>query len=222
LKPFGVIQAGYFYKALTDPIVSAYLPYAGTDSAGDGYPDVAQQNINASSASVSGFEISWQQRLIGLPGLLRGIGMQANYAYTISHTHGIPNRTDAPPLIGQARTAYNIEPAYELGRYSAHLGISYNGPNDNAYQYFNNAPDPALNTPGPPNGPFGDNYFYAHLQVDAQAGVRLYRGLKLQVEGLNLNNEVFGFYNGSPWYMTQREYYKPTYSASLRWSSTEK
>jgi hypothetical protein len=46
-----------------------------------------------------------------------------------------------------------------------------------------------------------------------------YRGLRLQVEGLDLNNEVFGFCNGNPQYMTQREYYKPTYSASLRWDS---
>jgi hypothetical protein len=28
---------------------------------------------------------------------------------------------------------------------------------------------------------------------------------------------VFGFYNGSPWYITQREYYHPTYSFGLRW-----
>ena len=49
--------------------------------------------------------------------------------------------------------------------------------------------------------------------------MRLYRGLKLQLDGLNLNNEVFGFYNGSPQYMTQREYYKPTYSATLTWTS---
>ncbi|MGO9491216.1 MAG: hypothetical protein ACLPZY_02935, partial [Terracidiphilus sp.] len=69
------------------------------------------------------------------------------------------------------------------------------------------------------NGPCGDNYFYPHFQVDAQLGARLYKGLRLEVEGLDLNNEVFGFYNGSPQYMTQREYYKPTYSASLRWDS---
>jgi hypothetical protein len=55
--------------------------------------------------------------------------------------------------------------------------------------------------------------------VDAQVGARLYRGLSIHFDGLNLNNEVFGFYNGSPQYMTQREYYKPTYSASLRWTS---
>ena len=128
-------------------------------------------------------------------------------------------RTDDPPLIGQARHAFNIEPSYELGRYSVHTGISYNGANDNAYQYFNNQADPNNNTAGPPNGPLGDNYFFPHLQVDAQAGARLYRGLSLVFDGLNLNNEVFGFYNGSPQYMTQREYYKPTYSASLRWTS---
>jgi hypothetical protein len=37
------------------------------------------------------------------------------------------------------------------------------------------------------------------------------------VQGLNLTDEVFGFYNGSPWYIIQREYYRPTYSFGLRW-----
>jgi len=38
------------------------------------------------------------------------------------------------------------------------------------------------------------------------------------VAGLNLNNAVFGFYQGSPQYMIQREYYSPTYEIGLRWS----
>jgi TonB-dependent receptor len=215
LRPFGVIQAGYFYKQLIDPIVSVFTPYTTVNP--DGYNDLAQQNVNAANASVYGLEFSWQQRLSSLPGPLRGLTMMANYAYTGSHTHGILGRTDDPPLIGQARHAFNIEPSYELGRVEVHTGISYNGANDNAYQYFNNQADPSNNTAGPPNGPLGDNYFYPHLQVDAQAAFRLYRGLQLVFNGLNLNNEVFGFYNGSPQYMTQREYYKPTYSASLRW-----
>jgi TonB-dependent receptor len=217
LRPFGVIQAGYFYKELIDPIVSVFVPYATINP--DGSPDLAAQNVNAGSASVSGLEFSWQQRLTSLPGALREFGMMANYAYTTSHTHNIVGRTDDPPLIGQAKHAFNIEPAYELGRYEAHTGISYNGSNDNAYQYFNNQADPSNDTPGLPNGPLGDNYFYPHLQVDAQVGARLYRSLWLKFDGLNLSNEVFGFYNGSPQYMTQREYYKPTYSASLRWES---
>jgi len=40
--------------------------------------------------------------------------------------------------------------------------------------------------------------------------------------GLNLNNEVFGFYNGSPQYVVQREFYKPTFAAGVRWSGASR
>jgi len=64
----------------------------------------------------------------------------------------------------------------------------------------------------------GDTYFHTHFQVDAQGGVRLARGLTFVMCGLNLNNEVFGFYEGSPQYMIQREYDQPTIAAGFRWS----
>jgi TonB-dependent receptor len=233
LKPLGLIQAGIFYKQLTNPIVTANIPCTGTCLAAvPGTPpgSLAQEDANGSSAHVWGLEFGLQQKFTNLPGGLRGLGLLANYSYNDSGINGLPNRTDSPALLGAAKHAFNIEPAYELGRYAVHTGMSYNGSNIAAYQYYatssgiavcNNGPNPnpgPLN--GPINGPCGDNYFYPHFQVDAQASVRLYRGLELQVEGLNLNNEVFGFYNGSPKYMTQREYYKPTYIASLRWTST--
>jgi hypothetical protein len=55
------------------------------------------------------------------------------------------------------------------------------------------------------------------VQVDAQASVRLRHGFSLLVSGLNLNNEVFGFYQGSSQSMIQREFYRPTFSAGIRW-----
>ena len=57
-----------------------------------------------------------------------------------------------------------------------------------------------------------------YTQVDAQGAFRVYRGLQLIVSGLNLSNEVFGFYNGSGIYPIQREFYKPTYSFGLRYT----
>lgn len=45
-------------------------------------------------------------------------------------------------------------------------------------------------------------------------------GLSFIMYGLNINNEVFGFYNGRPQSMTQREYYWPTIAVGLRWSPT--
>jgi TonB-dependent receptor len=223
LHSFGLVEAGYFYKQLSNPIFADYTvipstsPYYGIS----GNPiDIQQQNVNGTNAHVSGLELSWQQRFASLPSAFSGLGMNANYAYTASDTEGVPGRTDTPALVGTAKNTFNLEPSYEYHRYSGHMGLSYNGPNVYAYQYINSLPsDSGLNSPGPLNGPWGDNYFYSHMQIDAQAGIRLYGDLRLEVEGLNLNNEVFGFYNGSPQYMTQREFYKPTYSASLRWSS---
>jgi hypothetical protein len=37
--------------------------------------------------------------------------------------------------------------------------------------------------------------------------------------GLNLSNEVFGFYQGSTQYPIQREFYHPTFSFGVRWTS---
>jgi hypothetical protein len=49
-------------------------------------------------------------------------------------------------------------------------------------------------------GPTGDNYFYPHTQFDVQGSYRIYKGIQIVASGLNLSNEVFGFYNGSTIY----------------------
>jgi TonB-dependent receptor len=234
LKPFGLIQTGFFYKQLTNPIVTANVPCTGNCLAAvPGTPpgSLAEEDANGSNAYVWGLEFGLQQKFTNLPGGFRGLGLMANYSYNESGINGLPNRTDSPSLMGTAKHAFNIEPEYDLGRYSVHMGMAYNGSNIYAYQYYSTAsgiaecgnpnPNPTDAAPlnGPINGPCGDNYFFPHFQVDAQMSARVYRGLQLQVQGLNLTNEVFGFYNGTPQYMTQREYYKPTYEVSLRWTS---
>ena len=56
--------------------------------------------------------------------------------------------------------------------------------------------------------------------LDAQGSFRIAKGFSAIVSGLNLTNEVFGFYQGSPIYPIQREYYHPTISAGIRWTPT--
>jgi len=51
-----------------------------------------------------------------------------------------------------------------------------------------------------------------------QGSVGLEKGFTFVAYILNVNNEVFGFYNGSSQYLIQREFYKPTYALGLRWS----
>jgi hypothetical protein len=91
--------------------------------------------------------------------------------------------------------------------------MSYNAAMIYQYQYTT-ASDPSnLGL----KGPAGDIYLYPHFQLDAQASFRVRDGLTFLVQGENLTNEVFGFYNGSPQYLDQREFYKPTFSFGFRW-----
>jgi hypothetical protein len=106
--------------------------------------------------------------------------------------------------------AFNFSPTYDRGRVSLRLGVSYNQASIYAYQFSDG-------TPGGINGPLSDVWFYTHVQVDAQGSVRLNHGLTFVAQALDLNNEVFGFYQGSPQFMIQREYYQPTVSLGIRW-----
>ena len=59
-------------------------------------------------------------------------------------------------------------------------------------------------------------YLYAHTQVDAQASYALARRMQLVASVLNLNSEVFGFYQGGTAYPIQREFYNRTFSFGVR------
>jgi hypothetical protein len=67
-------------------------------------------------------------------------------------------------------------------------------------------------------GPGGDIYLYPHLQFDMQGTVHVASTVSIVAYGLNLTNEVFGFYNGSPEYVLQREFYKPTFAVGVQWN----
>jgi TonB-dependent receptor len=237
LNPLGLIQAGYFYKQLSDPIVTEqYHSTATFPHVPPGTNVLVTQPINAGSAHVQGVEFSYQQRMSYLPGVLGGAGLSANYSYTSSQAHGVdPLRTDSPALLRQAPNSWNISPTFDTKHFSMRVGMTFDDKMIYQYQYRDLSyvtdanGNPVLDsngnqetTPSPQvggtAGPAGDNYLYAHFQFDTQASYNLPGGFQVYAYGLNLNNEVFGFYNGSPQYVVQREYYHPTYAGGIRWN----
>ena len=210
LNPVGILQAGFFFKQLSNTLIStSYLASTGLYQG-----DQVTQWINASNAQLYGFEIAYQQRLSFLPGPLKGLGMLANYSWSGSQIKAIPGRTDSPRLQRQAPNTWNFSPTYDRGRLSVRVGLSYNGPSIYQYKYQTSADVSGLG----PTGPTGDVYTLPHLQLDVQASIRLAHGFTAVVYGLNVTDEVFGYYTGSPIFVNQREFYKPTYSAGLRYT----
>ncbi len=202
-KTVGMVQGGFFYKALTDPIYSVIVN-SGT----------LGTLTNGPSAHIAGFEAAWQQRLSFLPGALSGMGVRANYSHTSSQAT-FPTgqgRTDHPTLLRTAPNNWNFDVTYDRKGFSARMGLTHN--DGYIWSYGGgNAKDPS-----------GDTYLYPHTQVDAQVSYWIPRshGLQAVVSMLNLNNEVFGFYLGSERYPIQREYYSRTTSVGLRWSPFSK
>lgn len=214
-QPLGIVQAGYFYKQLTDPIypTATLIPFNGRT-----YQQT--QSINGPGAHIQGFEAQWEQRFSFLPGILSGFGINVNYSHTASQATFPDNfdggRTDHPSLDRTSPNDYNFNLTYDKSRFSGRFAISHNDSSIAAYQWSAStgpADDPILGM----KGPTGDNYFYPHTQFDVQGSYRLYKKLSLVGSGLNLSNEVFGFYNGSSIYPVQREYYRPTASLGVRW-----
>lgn len=229
-QPLGILQGGFFYKSLSDPIYPTVSFVAASDPNFPGY--LRQESINGPSAYIAGFEMAWQQRLSFLPGLLNGFGVSANYSYATSRVtfpqgfssavKGGQGRIDHPALQRQAPNTWNLGFTYDKKRFSMRFGVSHNDANIYAYGYVHDptAPgidkDPILGI----KGPLGDQYLYAHTQFDVQGSYRIYRGMEVIGQGLNLSNEVFGFYTGSPIYPNQREYYHPSAIFGVRWISS--
>jgi TonB-dependent receptor len=220
-QPLGILQGGYFYKQLSDPI------YPTSSTIPVGQPNAGlrlQQAINGPSAHIQGFEVSWEQRFSFLPGLLSGFGVSANYSYTQSGvtfpTTFDGGRIDNAPLSRQAPNTWNAGFTYDKARFSMRFAASHNDANIAFYNYSHvdaaTDKDPILGL----RGPGGDVYFYAHTQFDIQGSYRIRKGLRFEASGLNLSNEVFGFYQGSGIYPIQREFYKPTVSFGFRWTSS--
>jgi TonB-dependent receptor len=232
-RPYGILQAGFFYKTLSDAIYSTRNRFTNNPTQCVQYPtcDVLE-SINGPSGHITGFEASWEQRLAFLPGLLSGLGVALNYSYTSSQVTfpagfnavtpdasnpNPPGRSDHPSLQRQAPNNYNIGLTYDKKRLSVRFAMTHNDASIYSYFWINGSAttDPVLGL----KGPNGDQYLYAHTQYDIQGSYRVYRGLSLVAYGLNLSNEPFGFYQGSKQYPIQREFYKPTASIGFRWTS---
>ncbi len=237
LQPIGMIRAGFFYKNLSDPIVQQQTG-PGPDpicTAANFQNCYVVTSRNAGSAYISGLEFSFEQHFTYLPGLLSGTGLIANYSWATSQATDVnPGyRLDKPALLRQAPNTWNIMPSYDRGRFSLAGGFEYNGANIYQYNYtycqggetvdsngncIPNSSNPTpLPTPGGVKGPGGDVYLFPDLEIVAQASYRIGSQWTVLFDGSKLNNEVFGFYQGSPQYFIQREYYQPTYEFGFRW-----
>lgn len=183
LPSVGVISAGVFYKTLTDFIFNQNFVYAGPVTAFTG--QLGTRPENGGAGHLLGFEGEWTQRLVFLPGSLAGLGFDANFTHVDSRVLVDPASGRHAQIQRQAPNLANVAATYDYGPLSSRIGWAYQGPNIVSYGDGTATPT-------------GDTYFYAHSQIDASVIYNFTSRFQVQLQGLNLNNAVFGLFTGTP------------------------
>jgi TonB-dependent receptor len=201
----GVFSMGVFYKSITDFIYKRQFVYHGPATEFDGY--YATAPTNGGDAHLIGGEFDFSRRLDFLPGMWSGLGFDVNWTQVDSKAT-VPTDTAKTaanlgnPVIRnarlprQAKSLGNFALTYDSHLVSARAAWQYQGESITSYGDGSATPS-------------GDSWFLPHAQLDASATLNMSSDLSLQLQGLNLNNAVFGFYNGNSdaQYGVQREYY---------------
>lgn len=213
--PTSVFSAGLFYKQITDFIYTREFVYQGPVTQFDGY--YGTQPENGGDAHIAGLEMDYSDRLRFLPGAWSGIGFDANWTHVESQGNIVADTASTAGGLGKpivARTAPlqrtspnvgNLALTYDWGKVAARAAWQYQGANISDYGDGTATAN-------------GDNYFYAHSQIDASVMYNVTHDIQLQLQGLDLNDAVFGFFNGTPShaFAVQREFYGRTIIAGAK------
>jgi TonB-dependent receptor len=201
----GLLSAGAFYKRIRD-FIFEYTRRDAADPVSGGTFDAIAQPLNGSDASLLGLELAFQRQLDFLPGLLRGLGIYANYTLTDSRIDGLPiegRETEDLPLPGTSRHTGNVSLSYDLGRASLRSSLNF------ASSFI----DP---------GEVGDESFYDRYydgvtNLDVNGAFAVSDRVRLFVEANNLLNQPLRYYQGVRSQIMQDEYYDWRFAAGVKY-----
>ncbi|MGH8019427.1 MAG: hypothetical protein ACREIA_14290, partial [Opitutaceae bacterium] len=139
-----------------------------------------------------GVELIARQRLVFLPGALKGFSVALSATFTESDAK-YPNRTDNRdlPLEGFSATLYTVTLDYVWRNFRARADHRFRD------DYIEGLGDDIES----------DEYFAARDVVDLEASYRLREGLALYVELLNLTEEPLVSYQGYPQFVEDASYF---------------
>jgi hypothetical protein len=209
------LSAGVFYKQITDFIYKRQFVYNGPATEFDGY--YATAPTNGGDGHLVGGEFDFARSLNFLPGVPSGLGFDVNWTQVYSKAAIAKDTATTAATLGspvvryarlprQSNSLGNFALTYDSRRVSGRAAWQYQG--ESITSYGDGTPTPN-----------GDNWFLPHAQLDASLTVELRSDVSLQLMGLNLNNAVFGFYNGNSQaqFSGQREYYGRSLIMSVKY-----
>ena len=188
-EPVGNFSVGWFHKEIKDFLVSGQLvgtvpsgPNNGFNGEYAGFS--ALTTLNAGTAFVQGWEISYQQQFTFLPGLLKGLSFSANYTDIKTHgDFGGAASLGTNQVAGFIPQTANVSVSWRYRSLSARLLANYTSDYISSYTAAS----------------VGRNqYRQERTIVNLGVSYQLNQRLSFNVDVNNLFNEPVVFYRGIP------------------------
>ena len=138
-EPVGNLSVGWFHKEIRDYLLTGQTTGVIPSGTGNGYNGeyanfTTLTTLNAGTAYVQGWELSYQQQFTFLPGLLKGLSFGANYTHL--DTHGRFTGT-ASLVTGQVpgfipKTG-NVNLSWRYRAFNARVLVNYTGDYNTAF-----------------------------------------------------------------------------------------
>lgn len=120
----GQLSIGYFHKVIDDPIYTFRSTERNVTYDGRFFTRLQYtQQRNGSAGRLGGVEMSWNQPLYFLPGVLKGLGVTTNLAFITSEL-SIVGRAEKLPFLGQPDNVINLIPYFQLGGFEARFAYA--------------------------------------------------------------------------------------------------
>ena len=198
-RSVGLVSGGLFYKDITDFIYG----YSRTDVldpvTNTTFGQVFQPQ-NGASASLYGFEVAFQRRLIG------GLSFYGNYTFTESSVDGFPiteRATEDLPLPGTSKHTLNASLSYDTDRLSLRASLNFQD------DFLD--PDEGVG-----ESAFFDRWYDRSTNVDVNAEVVVTPTTRVFVNANNLTNQPLRYYQGVRTRTMQGEYYNARFQAGVK------
>ncbi|HEY0946529.1 MAG TPA: TonB-dependent receptor [Opitutaceae bacterium] len=204
----GLYSVGFFYKDITNFSYDQVYDFNELDA--NGIPIPAEDGdfeyerpVNGTSAKNYGVELIARQRLVFLPGPLKGFSVALSATFTESEAE-YPNRTDGRdlPLPGFSDYLFTGTVEYVWRNFSARVDYRYRG------DYVE----------GLGSDIESDEFYAAEERVDAELGYRLARGLLIFANATNLTDRGQISYQGYPPFVEDASFAGTKYTFGVEYS----
>lgn len=188
----GQFTVSLFYKELKNVLTNASTSSSFAVGSATAIVNATQPVNSPETGKIKGFEVSYQQNYTFLPGILSGLGLQANYTYVDSQ--GVKQSTlsgtdpdvaagristipgEGFPLQGLSKHTFNIVPYYQKGPLTLRAAYSWRS------QYLLTLRDVIT--------PFDPIFQRPYGQLDASMSFKVNDNFTLGVQGVNLLDSI--------------------------------